>query len=445
MGEYKAEIEAVVPGSLADQLGVQSGGVLQSINGQPVGDILNYRLALASEQIRLCWMSTDGQITECTAPKEYGQDLGIIFSEPTIDPVKPCRNNCQFCFIRQLPEGLRSTLNLRDDDYRLSALQGSFITLTNLSETDWQRVLELRLSPLYVSVHTTNGSLRAQLLQNPVASKIMEQLRILSERRIELHCQIVLLPGQNDGKELEKTVNDLLSLWPAVQSVAVVPVGLTGHRDRLPKLRLPTSVEARQVIDFLLPLGRELQRKLGVSFAYLADEWFVLAGSIVPERRYYDDFPQIENGIGLLRRLLDDALPALRRLPRRLSNPQRVFWVTGRSAANALQRLAERLNQVEGLWVDVLPVTNSLFGESVTVTGLVAGTDIIKALHQVETDGVTFLIPDVMIRPLEQDFLDDVTFAELKEAFPKAKVVLTPTNGHALVQYTIGEEVDQCR
>jgi putative radical SAM enzyme (TIGR03279 family) len=273
----------------------------------------------------------------------------------------------------------------------------------------------------------------------------MEQLKALSERRIELHCQIVLVPGQNDGPELERTVNDLLSLWPAVQSVAVVPVGLTGHRDHLPKLRLSTSVEARQVIDFLLPLGRQMQRRLGVSFAYLADEWFVLAESIVPERGYYDDFPQIENGIGLTRQLLDEALPSLRKLPRSLSSSRRVFWVTGKSAANVLRRLAERLNQVEGLWVDVLPVANTLFGESVTVTGLVAGADIVEALNQVATDGATVLIPDVMLRPLEQDFLDDVTFAELKEAFPKARVILTPTNGHSLVQYSIEEEVDQCQ
>lgn len=445
MMEQTAQIEAVLPGSLAERIGIAPGDCLLAIDGQPVGDILDYRLALASEQLQLTWASADGQTKQQLLRKTYGQDLGIVFARPTIDQIKLCRNNCQFCFVRQQPAGLRQTLRVRDDDYRLSALQGSFVTLTNLSQAEWQRMLELRLSPLYISVHTTNGELRSRLLQNPTAGQILQQLRELADRQIEMHCQIVLVPGVNDGAELERTVDDLRGLWPAVQSVAVVPVGLTSHRGKLPSLQAWTPAAARQVVDYLLPLAQRLRRRQGVSFAYLADEWFVLADSLVPPRAYYDDFPQIENGVGLLRLLLDEAAPGLKRLPRRLEQPRQVVWVTGMSALPTLRRVAEQLNRVDGLWVDVLPVVNRLFGPSVTVTGLLSGADIRQALQAIDIDGKRVLVPDVVLRPLERDFLDDVSFQQLQSEFPQAELVLTPTNGQALLQFTLGEGVDLCR
>jgi putative radical SAM enzyme (TIGR03279 family) len=283
------------------------------------------------------------------------------------------------------------------------------------------------------------------MLGNPSAANIKEQLQALSERRIEMHCQIVLVPGQNDGAELRNTINDLRQLWPAVQSVAVVPVGLTSHRERLPKLRVFTRAEARQVVDYLLPESRRFRQELGVSFAYLADEWFVLAGSLVPRRSYYDDFPQIENGVGLLRILEGEAASVLRRSPRALPKPRRVIWVTGLAAAGALRRLAEQLNRVDGLWVDVLPVENSLFGRLVTVAGLLPGKDVLAALRRANCEGGTVLVPDVMIRAREQDFLDDLKFTELQQFFPETEVMLTPTNGRDLVQNTLGRMVDQCQ
>lgn len=439
------EISSVVPGSLAEQLGLGPGSVLQQVNGQAVADILDFRLAMAEESVDVVWRDADGQERSGRVNKAYGQDLGIVFASPTIDRLKLCRNNCQFCFVRQQPSGLRSTLTLRDDDYRLSALQGSFITLTNLAESEWQRILDLRLSPLYISVHTTNGPLRERLLQNPAAGRIMQQLQELQQRQIEVHCQIVLVPGLNDGAELERTISDLATLWPTVQSVAVVPVGLTAHRDRLPELRTPNGEEARQVIDYLLPQGKRFRKQSGVSWAYLADEWFVLAGSLVPERSYYDDFPQIENGVGLVRLLLDEATKALRTAPGSLDIPRRVIWVTGYSAANTLGRVAERMNRIERLWVDVLPVQNRLFGSSVTVAGLVPGRDIMQALRGRRTDGAVILVPDVMLRPLELDFLDDISWEELQASFPNAQVRLVPTDGQSLVRYTLGEEVDLCQ
>ncbi len=437
---FGAQIQAVVPGSIGDDIGIEPGFVLTAVNGQPVTDIVDYRQAIAGEYLTLSFLDDAGSPWEVEVEKEFGDDLGLVFENPTIQPVKLCRNNCQFCFVRQQPGGMRPTLQVKDDDYRLSALQGSFVTLTNLSNDEWQRILKLRLSPLYVSVHTTNGDLRARMLRNPHAAKIMAQLRELASQQIEMHCQIVLVPGLNDGEELERSVDDLLSLWPAVQSLAVVPVGLTSHRQGLPELRLFDRYEARAVLDYLLPLSRRLRRRFGCSFVYPSDEFFVLAEAIVPERRYYDDFPQIENGVGLIRLLLDGANELLKRLPKRINPPRHVVWVTGVSAASTLERLAARLNQVEGLWVDVLVCDNDTFGSSVTVTGLLGGRDIIRKLKSLDLAGKVVLIPEVVLREAEQDFLDDVTFVDLVAEFPEATVLLTPVNGTALIKYTLGEE-----
>lgn len=430
----------VVPGSIAADIGIKPGFSLVAVNGQTIVDILDYRWALASERLSLTLLDDTKASWEVDIDKEYGEDIGLVFEHPTIAPLHNCKNNCLFCFVAQLPPGVRNTLCVKDDDYRLSSLHGSFVTLTNLSENDWQRLLTMRPSPLYVSVHTTSGSLRAQMMRNPKAGQIMEQLRLLAEHHIEIHCQIVLVPGVNDGAELERTIRDLRSLWPAVQSVAVVPVGLTAHRDQLPLLRKTTQSEARAVVNELLPLARQAQRELGVSFVYLADEFFLLAGSRVPARRYYDDFPQIENGIGLTRHLLDELKPGLRRLPKRLSSPRRVIWVTGSLAAPMLQMVAWQLNSIEGLWVDVCAVPNRFFGESVTVTGLLTGQDILTALQTIDAHGAQILIPEVTLRAAERDFLDGMTFTDLQQALPQATMIATPVEGQALITYTLGGE-----
>ncbi|NLW16621.1 MAG: DUF512 domain-containing protein [Firmicutes bacterium] len=436
-----ARIIEIVPDSIADQLGIKPGSTLIKLNGQDIVDILDYRLALASEQLTLTLLDDTQELWEVEIEKEYGEDIGLVFEHPTIAPLKNCKNNCLFCFVAQLPTGVRRTLRVKDDDYRLSAFHGSFVTLTNMAEDDWERLLTKRPSPLYISVHTTNGPLREKLMRNPQAGRILEQLRTLADHHIEMHCQIVLVPGINDGAELERTVHDLLSLWPAVQSVAVVPVGLTGHREKLPPLRRVNRQEARAVIDSLMPLARRAKRKLGVSFVYLADEFFLQAGSEVPPRNYYDDFPQIENGIGLTRLLLDDIKRCTRNLPKRLSRRRRVIWVTGTLAAPLLQAIAQQLNRIEGLWVDVCPVPNRFLGESGTVAGLLSGRDIFATLQSFDLDGARILIPEVALRTTERDFLDDFTFLELQQALPQAEVIATPTDGQALIDNTIGGEV----
>lgn len=434
------KIHEIVPGSIAADIGIEPGFSLTSLNGQPIVDILDYRWALASEQLTIGLLDKNDEPWELEIDKEYGEDIGLIFEHPTIAPLQQCKNNCVFCFVAQLPSGVRPTLCVKDDDYRLSSLHGSFVTLTNLTDGDWQRLLTMRPSPLYVSVHTTNGPLRQQMMRNPQAGRILEQLRTLAEHNIEIHCQIVLIPGMNDGAELERTIQDLLALWPAVQSVAVVPVGLTAHRDGLALLRRTAPDEARTAIDTLLPLTRQTRRKLGVSFAYLADEFFLLAGSEVPPRQYYDDFPQAENGIGLTRLLLDELKPILRRLPRRLTTPRQVLWVTGTLISPVLRTLLWRLNSIEGLWVDICSVPNRFFGETVTVTGLLTGQDILGALQPLVTPGMQVLLPEVALRADEQDFLDGMSLEQLRHELPQVNIIATPIEGQALIANTIGRE-----
>ncbi len=435
-----AKIIEVVPGSIAAEIGIKPGFRLIALNGETLIDILDYRWAMANDHLSLSLLDDANEPWEVEIDKEYGEDIGLVFEHPTIKPILRCKNNCLFCFVAQLPSGVRPSLCVKDDDYRLSAFHGSFITLTNLSSGDWERLLAKRPSPLYISVHTTNGALRQKLMRNPQAGRILEQLRILADHHIEMHCQIVLVPGINDGEELQHTIQDLLSLWPAVQSVAVVPVGLTAHRENLPLLRRATGVEARAVIDALMPLSREAKRKLGVSFVYLADEFFLMSSSQVPRRDYYDDFPQIENGIGLTRLLLDDVRPLLRRLPKRLAESRRVVWVTGTLAAPVLGSIAVELNSIEGLWVDVCAVPNYFLGESVTVAGLLSGHDILTSLRALDLRGAFVLIPEVALRPAESDFIDGYRLADLQRALPQATIIATPTTGRALITNTLGEE-----
>lgn len=435
------KILRVVPESIADAIGIRPGFSLVAIDGQAIKDILDYRWAIANDSLLMTFLDDQDALWEIDIEKDYGEDIGIVFEHPTIIPLQRCQNNCIFCFVAQLPPGVRSTLCVKDDDYRLSSLHGSFVTLTNLTDDDWQRLLAMRPSPLYVSVHTTNGQLRAKMMGNPKAGLILEQLRTLAAANIEIHCQIVLVPGVNDGLELKRTVQDLLELWPAVQSVAIVPVGLTGHRSQLPVLRQTSMTEARAVIDLLLPLTQKMRQKLGVSFIYLADEFFLLAGSEVPERAYYDDFPQSENGIGLTRLLLDEVTPLLADLPTDLENQRRVIWVTGVAATPIMQALARKMNCVAGLWVDVLTVPNRFFGQSVTVAGLLAGQDILQALRAIEVDGAYVLVPQVALRQEENDFLDDMTFVELQQALPGACIIAAPSEGQTLIELTLGKEV----
>lgn len=402
-------VESVQPGSIAEELEVQAGDRLLAVNGQPLRDIIDYSYYIASDdELLLEIEKPDGEIWELELQREPGEPLGLSFPAP--QPAR-CANNCVFCFVHQLPKGLRKPLYVKDEDYRLSFLNGNYVTLANLKPQALSRIIEQRLSPLYISVHAANPALREQLLGKPGIPPIMEQLHKLAAARIAMHTQVVLCPGLNDGLELERTVTELSALYPAVRSLAIVPLGLTAHRKKLPQLTPVDDAYARQFIAAWEPLARKLSKKLGEPFLFLADEFYLKAGLPFPPIRQYGDFPQIENGVGMVPLFNREAAQTLRRA--RPLDPFRATVVTGVSSASFVGDFLSKLGQKTGLELVPLAVDNNLFGSSVTVSGLVAGNDIIAALAGHKT-GAALLVPDVMLKEGEGVFLDDLSLEELQ-------------------------------
>ncbi len=401
-------IESVVPGSIAQEMGIAAGDRLLSINGQRLRDIIDYSYQASGDDELLLEVMTPGQeLWEYEIQREAGDSLGLIFAPPK--PAR-CRNNCVFCFVHQLPRGLRKPLYVKDEDYRLSFLNGNYVTLANLKQSELRRIVEQRLSPLYISVHSTNPILREQLLGRAGIPPILAQLEQLVAARITLHTQVVLCPDLNDGKELERTVSDLAGLYPGVQSLAVVPLGLTSHRRGLPQLKGMDGEYAREVLRFWEPRCRELTKRLGQPFLFLADEFYLKAGLPFPPLRSYGDLPQLENGVGMVPLFLRDAARTLR-TARQLGS-FRVTVVTGVSSFGFVSDFLRHLEEKSGVEIQTLAVENRLFGQSVTVSGLVAGNDIIAALSGMEI-GTALLLPDVMLKEGEGLFLDDVSMEEL--------------------------------
>lgn len=402
-------IENVSPGSIAEELDVQAGDRLLAVNGQSLRDLIDFSYYAASDdELLLEIEKPDGELWELEIQRETGETLGLVFSAP--QPAR-CANNCVFCFVHQLPKGLRKPLYVKDEDYRLSFLNGNYVTLANLKPSALSRIIEQRLSPLYISVHAVNPSLREQLLGKAGIPPIMEQLQKLADARIAMHTQVVLCPGLNDGLELERTVTELSALYPAVQSLAIVPLGLTAHRQKLPQLTPVDDDYAREFITAWEPRAGQLRKKLGQPFLFLADEFYLKAGLPFPQIREYGDFPQIENGVGMVPLFNREARQTLRR-----ARPIGVFKatvVTGVSAAGFVGDYLESLGQKTGLQLEPLAVENHLFGRSVTVSGLVAGNDILAALagHEI---GDVLLVPDVMLKEGEGVFLDDLSLEELQ-------------------------------
>jgi len=401
-------IEFVAPGSIADELEVAAGDRLLSVNGHPLRDLIDYSYYTAIDQELLLEVAKpDGELWELEVEPDEGESLGLIFAAP--HPAR-CNNNCIFCFVHQLPRGLRKPLYVKDEDYRLSFLNGNYVTLANLKPAELKRIIQQRLSPLYISVHTTNPALREQLLGKTGIPPIMVQLQNLAAARICMHTQVVLCPGLNDGAELERTVNDLAGLYPAVQSLAIVPLGLTSHRARLPQLTGVGNDYAREFISKWEPRSRQLAKLLGEPFLYLADEFYLKAGLPFPSLKNYGDLPQIENGVGLVPLFLRDAAKTVRSA--RPIGSFRATLVTGMSAFGFVSDFARSLGDKTGVQIVPHAVANRLFGASVTVSGLVAGNDIISSL-QSEEIGAALLVPDVMIKEGEGLFLDDVSLEEL--------------------------------
>ena len=402
-------IDFVSPGSIADELEVMAGDRLLSVNGQPLRDLIDYSYYTASEEELLLEIEKpDGGLWELEVDRDEGEPLGLTFTPP--DPAR-CANNCIFCFVHQLPKGLRKPLYVKDEDYRLSFLNGNYVTLANLSRSAMNRITEQRLSPLYISVHATNPELRERLLGKSGIPPILEQLEKLAAARIIMHTQVVLCPELNDGEELQRTVADLAALFPAVQSLAIVPLGLTAHRRKLPQLTPVDTEYARQFIVEWQPQSETLRKKLRQPFLFLADEFFLKAKQPFPPLKEYGDFPQLENGVGMVPLFMKEAAQVLRRATG--GDKFHATVVTGVSSFPFVSEFLDKLGEKTGLNLVPYAVENSLFGAMVTVSGLVSGTDIISALagHEI---GAALLVPDVMVKEGEGIFLDDVSLEELE-------------------------------
>ena len=416
-----AVVDQVEQGSIGEELGFEPGDQLMSINGVRPRDLIDYRYLCVNEELHLEVRDASGELHQVDLEKDADDGLGLGFTEALFDGLRQCNNHCPFCFIDQQPPGHRHSLYLKDDDYRLSFLYGSYLTLTNLTEADWQRIDQQRLSPLYVSVHATEPNLRERLLVNPRAGLLMQQLSWFGERDLQVHAQVVVCPGLNDGAALERSLRDLASHgrgdWPAVLSAAVVPVGLTRFRPPDDGLVPVSPACARTVIDQVEILQQEFQQHLGTRFAWLSDEWYLIAGLPLPPRLDYEDLPQQENGVGTIRAFLEALDDATRTLPERVDQPRRCSWVVGRIVASALRPVTDRLSAIHGLEVQLLGLPSPYWGQDQVVTGLLTGEDLLKGLDGLDL-GDELLLPSVMLRQGQPVFLDDVTLEQLQESLP---------------------------
>ena len=416
-----AVVAAVEPGSIGEQLGFEPGDQLLSINGIRPRDLIDYRYLIVEEDLHLEVRDAAGGHHVVDLEKEADDGLGLQFTEALFDGLRQCNNRCPFCFIDQQPPGHRSSLYLKDDDYRLSFLYGSYLTLTNLTASDWQRIEEQRLSPLFVSVHATEPELRSRLLVNPRAALLMEQLAWFQERELQIHAQVVVCPGLNDGAALERTLTDLASFaageWPAVLSAAVVPVGLTRYRPEGDGLVPVDRACAQRVIAQVEPMQQRFQAELGSRFAWLSDEWYLMAGYPLPPRDNYEDLPQEGNGVGSIRAFLEAMDEATASLPAALPQPRRVSWVVGLLVAEALQPAVDRLNAVQGLELLLHGLPSPYWGQDQVVTGLLTGSDLLEGLAGRDL-GEELLLPAVMLRQGEPVFLDDQTLEAVAAQLP---------------------------
>ncbi|MEM9537919.1 MAG: TIGR03279 family radical SAM protein [Cyanobacteria bacterium P01_E01_bin.42] len=425
-----ARITRVNPDSIGEEIGFEPGDAIVSINGMKPRDLIDYRFLCSDEILELEVLDAAGKIHQLEIEKEFDDDLGLEFETALFDGLIQCNNRCPFCFIDQQPPGKRESLYFKDDDYRLSFLYGSYLTLTNLSQKEWQRIEQMRLSPLYVSVHATEPELRIRLLKNPRAGQILEQFRWFQERRLQIHAQVVVCPGINDGVALEQTLTDLAAFHtgeiPAIISAAIVPVGLTRFRPDRDELTPVTPEKARETIASVQALQAKFQQSLGTTFAWLADEWFLIAREDLPTESHYEDYPQIGNGVGSIRQFIKEfqAL-ADEILPSELSFQRSYTWVVGNAVETAFQPLVKQLNEVEGLEIKLTALNSTYWGQDITVTGLLTGQDLLGKLSDKEL-GEAILLPSLMLKHDDTRFLDDLTIQEVSE---RLNVPIIPVKG----------------
>lgn len=435
------KIVEVIQDSIAEEVGLEKDDILLSINGTEIIDVIDYIEWMESEKLEILIRKADGEEWEIEIEKEAGEDLGLKFEHDLMDEQRNCRNKCVFCFVDQLPKGMRDSLYYKDDDWRLSFLVGNYITLTNLSECDVDRIVEKQISPLYISIHTSNPELRKKMLNNRFAGDVLKYLYRMVEAGIKMHTQIVLCPGWNDGEELDRTIEDLWQLRHSVQSLAVVPVGLTGHRQDLSYVAPFKADEAARVIEQVEKWQQRCRLQGGGGFVYAADEFYVIADREFPSAEYYDEFPQVENGVGLtveFRNEFDEAMEDFIKEGKEtaIKGTELVkrTVITGMSAYAIISRMVQKVNEQFGSQISVIPVENRFFGTSVTVAGLVTGSDIVMALKNRSRDlGDMLLIPDTMLRKGQDVFLDDMTVPQLAAETGMA-VVPVPVRGYDLLK-----------
>ncbi|MDT8718152.1 DUF512 domain-containing protein [Clostridium sp. 19966] len=425
-----AKIKSIEKNSIAEELEFEIGDILLSINGNEVKDVIDYRFLMADEYVEVDIEKADGEIWTYEIEKEYQEDLGVEFENAIMDHAKRCHNNCVFCFIDQLPGGMRDTLYFKDDDSRLSFLQGNFVTLTNMSDDDIHRIIKYKISPINISVHTTNPQLRIQMLNNRFAGAVYERLKLLADAGIVMHCQVVCCPGINNGEELLRTVKDLNNLYPAVEDVAVVPVGITKHRKGLKDLTVFTRETAAQELDNVKELQEKYMIELGTPFVRLSDEFYVLAGKEVPNAEFYSTFHQLEDGIGMIRILRDTINKDVKKLKKNISG--NFLFATGVSAFDEIKWVSEKvMNENSKLNLKVKKIINNFFGSTITVAGLLTGGDIIDQLKNETIEG-PLILPENMLKSGERIFLDDVSVEEMEKVLHR-QVIICDYTGKDLI------------
>lgn len=425
-------------GSPAERAGINEGDKIISINGEKIADVLDYRFFSADPELYVAVLKPDGEEQEVYIANESGEDLGLTLCYGDNGKTRRCKNKCIFCFIDQMPPGMRQSLYLKDDDVRLSFLTGSYITLTNLLEEDIKRIIRQHISPVNVSVHTVNPALRVKMLKNKHAGEVYKIMKRLAHHKIVMNCQVVLVKGVNDKKELKRTIGKLLKIYPYANSLSVVPVGLTKYREKLPELSPFEKDDAAEVIGLIEEFQKKARKKHGVSFVYASDEFYQIAGRPFPDEESYDGYPQIENGVGMIRSFTEEAKEALEEAEAP-EGKREVGIITGYAAKALMEETAKAVTEkFPNVTVKVYAVKNNFFGGGVTVSGLVCGCDIMDQLGK-EKLPETILMPEVMFRSGTDIMLDDVTIPELSEKLG-VKIIKVRTDGFSTVEKILGTE-----
>ena len=448
-------IDRVTPGSIAEELEIEAGDVLVSINGNEIEDVFDYHYMVNDEYLELLIRKSDGEEWELEIEKEYNEDIGIEFENGLMDDYKSCTNKCIFCFIDQMPPGMRETLYFKDDDSRLSFLQGNYVTLTNMKDKDLERIIQYHLAPINISVQTTNPELRCMMLHNRFAGEALKKINRLYEAGIQMNGQVVLCKGVNDGEELERTIRDLTKYLPYMESVSVVPVGLSRYREGLYPLEPFTKEDAIAVIETIEKWQKICLEEHDLHFVHASDEWYMLAERSLPEEGSYDGYIQLENGVGMMRLLMNEFHEVLEEvkesehktemmqvLAEEFGGHHKVSLMTGRLAAPFLREMAaDFMKEFPGYEVEIVDIRNDFFGESITVSGLITGADLIAQAKEKELGNIV-AIPCNMLRMGERVFLDDHSVEDVENAL-QVPVIIVKSSGFALVEAMLGYEADE--